>query len=75
VAAQAEGRVHHDRAVVVEGGRQKGNDPVEEDRDVAGTAHARGAYRPRLVRIRKAAARPREVTAEKAITAAASRAW
>jgi hypothetical protein len=33
------------------------------------------AYRPRLVRSRRAVARPTEVAAEKAITAAASRAW
>jgi len=33
------------------------------------------AYRPRLVSTRKAVARPTEVAAEKAITAAASRAW
>jgi hypothetical protein len=33
------------------------------------------AYRPRLVRRSSATARPTEVAAEKAITAAASRAW
>ena len=39
VAAQTERRVDHDRTVVVECGRQKSNDPVEEDRDVAGVRH------------------------------------
>jgi hypothetical protein len=33
------------------------------------------AYRPRLVRRRKAVARPIDMAAENAITAAASRAW
>jgi hypothetical protein len=36
VAAEAEGRVDQDGALVVEGGRQEGHDPVQEDRDVAG---------------------------------------
>ncbi len=39
VPAQAERAVDHDGAVVVEGGRQKGDDPVEEDRDVVGAGH------------------------------------
>jgi hypothetical protein len=34
VAAQAEGGVDHDRAVGLEGRRQQGHDPVQEDGDV-----------------------------------------
>ena len=41
VPAQAERAVDHDGSVVVECGRQKGDDPVEEDRDVVGAAHGR----------------------------------
>ena len=41
VAAQAEGRVDHDRARVLEGRRQQRHDPVEEDGDVGGGVHDR----------------------------------
>ena len=37
VAAEAQGRVDHDGAFVVRGGRRKeGHDPVQEDGDVGG---------------------------------------
>ena len=39
VATEAEGRVHQDRALVAQGGRQEGDDPVEEHRDVGGAGH------------------------------------
>ena len=42
VAAEAERGVDQHGAVALERGRQKSDDPVEEDRDVAGAAHGRG---------------------------------
>ena len=74
VAAQAERRVHQRRALVVEGGHQEGDDPVEQDRVVVGAGH-RVAYRPRLERRRRPTARLTDVAAENAITATASLAW
>ncbi|GCD91707.1 hypothetical protein NLS1_37130 [Nocardioides sp. LS1] len=41
MAAEAERGVDHRRSLVPECGRQKSDDPVEEDRDVAGAAHGR----------------------------------
>ena len=75
VAAQAEGRVDHDRALVVEGRRQEGHDPVEEDGDVGGGGHRRQPCCPRWVITSSAVASATEVNAENAISAAASRAW
>ena len=39
VATEAERRVHEYRALVTQGGRQEGDDPVEEHRDVGGAGH------------------------------------
>ena len=46
VAAHPERRVDEDRALVVEGRREEGNDPVQEDRDVGGTRHRPGSASP-----------------------------
>ena len=39
VATEAEGGVDVDGARTVEGGREEGDDPVQEDGDVAGARH------------------------------------
>ena len=75
VAAEAEGRVDQDGALAVEGGRQQGDDPVEEDRDVGGGSSSVRPCRPEAARSTSAAASATEVAAEKAISATASRAW
>ena len=58
VAAQTEGGVDHDRALVLEGGRQQGHDPVEEDGDVGGGLHGQPCC-PRWPMTMSAVANPR----------------
>ena len=72
---ETERAVDHDGALVVEGGRQKGDDPVEEDRDVVGAAHRRRLARQAREQRGGTAATPTDVAAENAITATASLAW
>ena len=39
VPAEAEGGIDHDGALVLQGGREEGHDPVQEDGDVCGAGH------------------------------------